>query len=129
MIIYNIYTGKVSKLVICSSNQEHCQKIEANEARIDGSEVNPKTQYVQNGVLVDRPEFSIDISKTEILAYEREATVLSSIPIGTIIAIEGVEYEVDDGVFELTVEIPATYTLTIINFPYITQEVTIEGKP
>ncbi len=67
---------------------------------------------------VDRPSFRVS-----------EGCVITGIPPGSYITIEGNRTQIDDGMVELTFAYPGRYSVRIEAFPYLPLEVWLEVTP
>lgn len=76
-----------------------------------GLEVFQETDYVLNGVIVQRPILAFD--KTSIAADDTDTATLAGLPDPCTVSIDGTEYEVTGGTLEVTSPLPATYHVEI----------------
>lgn len=106
-IIYNKDTGEIAKCVNCPADliASQCRD---NEGWIEGAQIDDTLFYVLDREVVERPEFSITTN----------GAVISGVPEGTIVTIEGQQYTADgdDIVFEPSIS--GTYQIALSHFPY-----------
>ena len=70
---------------------------------------------IENERIEYRPPFAVQISTNKI----------ENIPVGTTLTIEGVEVLVNDGVFEIEVDMPQTVRVSLENLRYLMTEVEV----
>jgi hypothetical protein len=69
--------------------------------------------------LAPLPELPIEVSKLEIAADGEDEAIVSGIPEGVKIVIDGTEYETPDGEIVITSTVPATYVLRVKHPSYL----------
>jgi len=74
------------------------------------------TQYVNQQSLCDRPRMAVTV----------KGQVLTGLPQGAVLTIEGREYPVDGTPVELSFNLPGRYVLQATCFPYLDWETTLE---
>ncbi|MHB1086460.1 MAG: hypothetical protein ACYCZ0_01805 [Minisyncoccota bacterium] len=90
------------------------------EGKFDG-----RTQYWRNNAVVDRPTLCRKLQR-EIAASGSDRLSVGKVPPGTIVVVDGDEYQVDDGVFEFTTAHPGTYKIVLRPpFPWQQQTLTV----
>ncbi|MET4636152.1 hypothetical protein [Kaistia defluvii] len=77
------------------------------------------TNYVVDGELVARPVAPIAINRTEIPADKRSKVKITGLPVPCVVHIDGQPVSVEDGLLELTAEMPATYWVVFDQFPFM----------
>jgi len=116
-IVYKDDTGEILRTGVCPENMIAAQA-ESNETAIEGK-ANDELQYIDTNNVTDKLDSTAVINKTNMLADGIDTTVISNIPIGTMLNIENNEYLITDGVFEFTVDLPGNYTVTLTIIPYL----------
>jgi len=93
-----------------------------------GGRLNDLTQYVNpvTRLKTDRPIMPGTLNKTTITADKMDTAIISNLPPCTV-TFAGEAYEVTDGSFELTVDTPGTYEISVEAFPYLPATFTIEA--
>lgn len=112
--IYNPATGEIIRSGSCTESDVELQPQEG-EALVRGA-ANDLLHYVVDGVIVDRPTFSI--SKTEIVADDVDGAVIANLPDPVTVKVDGIAYEVTGGAVSISSPTPATYKVEIDHFPY-----------
>jgi hypothetical protein len=111
--IYDPSTGAILRVV---TGPEDCLAINVFpgevfiEGRCDG-----QTQYVANGTAADKQPMTPVVT----------GSTITNLPIPCTARIEGVPYEIADGVLELDADMPGPYEITLEAVPYLTCKVTI----
>lgn len=102
---------------------------EGGESVIAG-EANDATQYVHvgTGVVVGKQPIYASISKTEIRADGADAVTVSGLPVPCTVTVERAVYEVDDGVFEFTVDQPGDYPIRIDALHRLPKQLTVTAQ-
>ncbi|MCX5518438.1 hypothetical protein OSH10_08320 [Kaistia defluvii] len=77
------------------------------------------TNYVVEGQLVPRPVADIRIDRIEIPADKRSKVKITGLPVPCVVQIDDQALTVDDGMLELTAEMPAAYWVSLDCFPYM----------
>lgn len=110
--VYNPTTGAILRVGQCQESDMGLQAGAGEEAveRVDESH-NDANAYVLAGVVTARPEMGATI----------DGLTISSIPVGAVLTIEGVDYTVDDGEAELTFSAAGTYTVMLKHWPHYDQ--------
>jgi hypothetical protein len=78
---------------------------------------NPKTQYVKDGEVTDRPVMSVTL----------DDNMLRGVPKGASIQIDSSQYKADGTDIELSFSIQAQHSITIELWPYIQVDLTYEN--
>jgi len=128
--IYEVYdntSGEILKEVVCAEIQAQYQyDTSANENMLQvEDQINPELYYILSGVLTSRPLMAISLNKSNIAADGVEQAIISSIPIGTVCYLPNGIEECNDGVIEFSTDMAGTYRITLENFPYKKEEVTV----
>ena len=79
---------------------------------------NPKTQYIKNGQITDRP-----IQQTKLIGL-----TLNGLPVPCMIYINGQSYECDSDTAELEFDQPTTYKISVESWPYQEWSTTYENQ-
>jgi hypothetical protein len=106
-IVYTTATGEITKSVQCPEEAIALQCREG-EAWIQGDQVEDAGFYVLDGQLCERPAFDLAV----------QGHVISGMPAGATLTIEGQDYEADGEPIEFEPSIPGSYTISIRLFPY-----------
>lgn len=69
-----------------------------------------------------RPLITATINKNTITADDTDTAIISTLPTPCTVTVDDDVYEVDDGVFEFTVDTPGTYIIKAECFPYQPKE-------
>lgn len=65
-----------------------------------------------------RPDLPAALSRTTIAADDRDASVLSGLPVPCAVTVDGVDHLVTDGTLAIRSPMPATYEIRIDHWPY-----------
>jgi hypothetical protein len=84
---------------------------------IEADNADQGTQYVQESVLVSRPELSLVGIPTQGLAINEEM-VVTGLPVGTEVHHQEGMTVIDDGSLEWSTNTPGKYFFRILNFPH-----------
>lgn len=129
MTIYSRYASRTGEVLGILDIPESLYDLHSTllyPGEIDGS-----TQYMVDGVPIDKHQQQIVVDKTVITVAEGEVATLSGIPDGAAILITGPhghdEITVDGGTLEFSAIMPGQYRLVINRFPYLTWETTIDA--
>ncbi|MFI5409148.1 hypothetical protein [Kaistia sp. UC242_56] len=75
--------------------------------------------YALDGQLVAQPVAPIAINRTEIPADKRSKVKITGLPVPCVVQIDDQSVTVEDGLLDLTAEMPATYWIVFDQFPYM----------
>jgi len=75
--------------------------------------------YIVDDEPVARPVAPIAINRTEIPADKRSKVKITGLPVPCVVQIDGEPVTIEDGLLELTAEMPATYWVVFDQFPYM----------
>ncbi|OWZ90492.1 hypothetical protein B9J07_28310 [Sinorhizobium sp. LM21] len=114
--IYDPETGAIKRSGYCRQGDLEIQ-VCPGEAAIFNQSGNDVTQYVLDGVIVDRPAFTI--SKTAIAADDTDEAVITGLPDPVWVVIDGHPFEVTGGTLSVSSPMPATYHIGIDHWPYM----------
>lgn len=114
-IVYDTNSGRILRSVTCPPDMIQLQYDASESAHIEHTMVDDTQYYVVAGQVVQRPEFTEQIS----------GTVISNLPVPTTVVINEEEFLVDDGSAELSFEHPGSYTVRLVSFPYIDKTVEV----
>lgn len=85
--------------------------------------------HVEDGFPVSRPVLLLQVSKTEIAADDTDAAVISGIPPGATLLLDGVALdEFAGGSVTLTSSLPAVYQIRVECWPYLPSEVEVVAR-
>jgi len=113
--------------VMDNSSIDETQTDMANEVNVMEGMADDETQYVDNGVIADRPSMNLSVDKTTITANGTDEATISNIPSGATATCEGESLTIDDGELVFTADMAGTYTITFECWPYLDEEVTINA--
>jgi hypothetical protein len=91
---------------------------------------NSKTQYVNQGFVVNRPAFTLSADKQSIAADGQDVITISGLPEGVCqVMLWGavVDSWEQEGDIQLTANIPGAYQLRISQWPYQDQEISFDA--
>jgi len=125
--VYTIYktdTGRVVKIHI-GVESGLANNVNADEGHYEG-EFDAASTYFPDGEPVLRPDNPAQLDKTSIVADGVDVATLSGVPVGAVVTLSAVgvleRVTVDDGVLEITAELPGDYTVSIDTFPAKSKE-------
>ena len=127
--IYDTTTGEIKRAANVPDSMVQLQ-ISEGEAYIETTHLGMgNLEYIDLSIesLTQGPEMDITINKTTIQADGIDTAMLSVLPDDCIVMVNDTSYDVSDNVFELTLVLPEVCLVTIIKFPFLPKEVTIEG--
>lgn len=113
-IIYTTATGEITKSVQCPEEIIALQCREG-ETWIEGVQVEDADFYVLDEQLCERPAFALNV----------EGRVISGVPAGATVTVEGQDYTANGEPIEFEPSIPGAYTIGIRLFPYKTTQVEV----
>lgn len=114
-VVYERASGAIRREILCSTEQAACQA-GPDEGCIEGAG-DYSSHYVLKNKLVARP----------LMPITRRGNVLTSVPKGAQITIEGTDYITDDSVVEFEFSLPGSYPITVTHWPYRDWSTTIEN--
>lgn len=106
-VIYNPLTGAIKRLVNCPESMFTIQ-IQPGEAGMPGT-ANDATQYINNGVITDKPQLAATLSKPAIALTE--SATIANLPMPATVRIDRAVYEVPDGSLTVSFNLPGTYRI------------------
>jgi len=119
--------GRITSKGFCCDDDYDLQQ-EEDVTKVEG-DPDLENDYVLNGVLTQRPEMSVSISKLTVDADEIDFAEVTQIPIGTNVFIDRISQgSCDDGTVELTFDTPGEYLIKLVKFPYLNKEFTINAN-
>lgn len=91
---------------------------------------NDLTQYVDVDTAEIRNKHTIQarFNKTTILGDGVDSIIIANLPIPSTVTLDGVRYEVDDGEFEFTVDMPGEYAIKIKALHHLAFETTVTAQ-
>ncbi|CAM3843938.1 hypothetical protein [Parendozoicomonas haliclonae] len=119
--VYNEKTGQIEG-VISSSDMDGLYAQRREGFAVCLGEFDNGEKYIKAGEVLDRPTMGISIQKPTTVG---EDLVISGVPDNTLVFYPGGQAVIDDGVLEWTSEIPGTFRLTLTNFPYKEQIISV----
>jgi hypothetical protein len=87
----------------------------------------PDKYYIDGSLPRAKTGYLFSISKFTIAADGIDTSIISNIPINTVVTIGNSSFTVNDGIFEVTSSEVATIVLTFTNTQYLTSTVTINA--
>jgi hypothetical protein len=127
--------GVIKRVVDCPESMAHLQP-EAGESILEGK-ANDVTQYVDTSTLEikDKPALPIQVNKYQIQADEVDELIITGLPttepngntISSFVTVAGNTYEVTDGEFVFTTDVPGIYTIMCEALNYLTETITVEA--
>ena len=127
-MVYTIYdnTGKILWVTYPSDEYKDPSTIAPEFNYLEG-EGSGDTQYIDNGVITDRPSMNLSVDKTTIVANGTDEATISNIPSGATATCEGESLTIDDGELVFTADTAGIYTIKFECWPYLDEEVTINA--
>ena len=127
-ILYKIDTGEsIANLV---GKKPTTAEIPKGVNYIEGT-INQKTEYVDitkiPHTVALKTLIKYKINKTVLLADGLDKVVINTLPPGTTVYLQGNKYEVEDGIFELLVDLTGKYKLDLKNPIYLDTTITINA--
>lgn len=125
--VYDLASGRVLWNGSCTQ-PEDIQLQVTEEWGVIEKTIDPQTHYIApSGEELDRPSLE-GFDKTAILADDADTAKIEGLPIPCVVRVDGIDYVVADGTFELTSSMPASYVVEIDHFPYLPfkQEITAQ---
>lgn len=110
--------GEITGITSASADTIEATKQNAPWPWVDGKH-DPEAVYVKNGEALARP-----VQNTIL-----DGHTLMHLPIPCIVRINESDYDCDDSTAELVLDQNTTYTVTVIAWPFIDREFTIENNP
>lgn len=126
--IYKISSGEIIRIVSSplSMVRDQCRDGEAwvvcSTSARDGS------HYVDCGVISTRPAMPGSLNKTCIRADGTDYATVLGLPKPCTVTFCETPYEIDDGEFCFTVDLPGTYEITVEAFPFLPAKFTVKGE-
>jgi len=111
-------TGVILRTGVCPEDSFLLQATEPNSYVIEGT-ANDVLQWVDNGVVRDKEEVSAIISTLTLEANGIDSINILGLPIPCTIKIDDNVYEVEDGEFEFTTDLPGIYKIKAESFLYL----------
>jgi len=126
---YDRVTGQIVSKGTCVPDDLLPLQADDNFNVLEGSHDQEKVYYnVALEEIASRPQMPVTIDKTEIISNEIDASTISGLPADTKVTVQGHgEWEVTDGEFILTVDLPGAYEVTCVKFPYQDKEFSINA--
>jgi hypothetical protein len=92
--------------------------VEVSEAQL--AEV--ESGYIVDGTVTPRPTNPTTPSGLSVVADGTDLFTLSGLPNPSTVLVDGTPYEVTDGVFEVSFDLPGSYRVQVEAFPYLPVE-------
>ncbi len=130
VIYYDLVTGEILHTGYGTDIEIQAAETEdmGNMGFLEGVGESSKHYINVNTVeVVNKTSLPILIDKLIIAADGEESITISNIPIGTVITLDEEVYTVNDGIFELTFDLPKKYGLTLKHPKYYKRRGTLEG--
>lgn len=114
-LVYDNATGHILRTGCCPDDHLGMQA-SAGETAIEG-EADDAMHYIRDGLVTDKMAIAATLS----------GTTISGLPIPATVTVEGVRYDVTDGVAELSFNLPGTYQVKVEALHYLpkTFEITV----
>lgn len=123
--IFDPRSGKIHRVIIAPFGVAQDQ-VQEGESWVGGHS-DDLIHYVDGGLIVNRPTMPCTIDKPQILADGNDLATISGLPEPCTVSFKGEEYEVTDGSFSFTANIPGIFTVEIEAFPYLPATFTVEA--
>jgi hypothetical protein len=124
---YDAVSGEILSTGVCQNTTLFLQAAGEPGKMVMGGAANPKTQYMQLGRLVPRPELNVAINKEEILSDGSDELSIKGLPKGTVCTVISPhghdDITIDDDSLEFATEEPGKYEFRFKKFPYIEKKV------
>lgn len=101
--------------------------IETEETSYVHGSFSGKTYYVVNGVPELRPAMPGALNKTTIAADKMDTAIISNLPEPCMVTFKDQQYEVTDGSFGFTADLPGTYEVKVEAWPHLDAFFTVEA--
>lgn len=121
--IYN-KIGRFIRNVYCPADAKNIQ-CEQGENWIVG--IYDDSYYMVDGVPAARPQMPGSLDTNTIAADASEVATISNLPQPCTVTFKGQQYEVADGSFGFTVDIPGTFVVKVEAWPHLDDEFTVEA--
>lgn len=108
-VIYKASSGEIIKSVMCPDDIVDYQYNPSSEACIELEPIDDSLFYILSGNVERRPDFNESIN----------GTLISGLPIPTLVSVNGFDYQVDDGEVDLNFSLPGRYIVKLSSFPYV----------
>lgn len=118
MPTYVVYdnSGEILRSVVCPASMAALQP--GPGERVIAGQADDTEQYVNNGQIVARPAMPYTLNKTEFLADGVDSIIITDLPYGVTVYVDGEPFFVNDAVFEFTAALPGPYTVEVEGIPY-----------
>lgn len=114
--VYEAETGRIKYFADGDPPAMQATKDSLTDPWVDG-EFHWDTHYVSDGVATLRPDCPATVS----------GLILLNVPVPAEIHIGRNVYQADDSTVELEFNLPGTYKVKVVSFPYLDKEFTIEN--
>lgn len=119
-VVYKEGSGEILKTLFMPETDVHMNYDERTGERCMAGEGYYEYQYVFDGEIVDRPENPTTLN----------GLTLYNVPSGSIIRIDGIDYESKDGGdVELQFNQLGLYRVSVMSFPFLEKEFEIDYQP
>jgi len=119
-IVYNSI-GEILRTGICPDEMVDIQA-QTGESVMEGI-ANDVTQYILDGIVIDKSAMSLSTDKIIITANGVDASITTGLPNPSDIYVNNMKQgTITDGVLEFTADTPGTYKIKIMSFPYFDYE-------
>ena len=116
-------SGLIIRSGSCYPNELWLQAFQASESVLEHTDlVAFGTHYVDvydYFAIKKCPTFNESTNKLTMVSDGVDSIIISGIPIGTVVSVDGENYVVDDGIIKLTVKFPGVYKVKLSGFPYL----------
>lgn len=126
--IFETTTGRIIRTVSCPKNMINIQCRNGEEFVFFHHNI--YTHYILTAfgnTPIKRPTMPGALNKPQILADGNDLATISNLPQPCTVTFAGQTYEVEDGCFAFTVDVPGTYTVRVEAWPHLDAEFVVEG--
>lgn len=123
--IFDPRSGKINRVIIAPFGVAQDQ-VQEGESWVGGHS-DDLIHYVDGGLIVNRPTMPCTINKTTITADSTDTAIISNLPEPCTVTFKGQEYEVTDGTFGFTADLPGTYAVKVEAWPHLDATFTVEA--
>lgn len=107
---YELFTGQIIKYGVSSD-----EIFDVVPNLIEGAYAD-SAYYIVNRIATIRP--ILMLNKSKIIADGSDKVICTDLPIPFVVCIDGDPYEITDGIFEFSTNIPGAYIIEAKTFPY-----------
>ena len=123
--IFDPRSGKINRVIIAPFGVAQDQ-VQEGESWVGGHS-DDLIHYVDGGLIVNRPTMPCTINKTTITADSTDTAIISNLPEPCTVTFKEQEYEVTNGTFGFTTDLPGTYAVKVEAWPHLDATFTVEA--